>query len=201
MLRPALLGHGLPPNHVLGGLNVSFWPIGPITRRSSYVFIRRQFRGDDVYRWTLQQYMTYLVRKRFNIEWYIEGGRSRTGKLRPPRYGILSYLVDGMRAEQLEDAYIVPTSITYEQLHEVGDMAAQARGGTKTKEDLPLAGRLRALAGPRPRPGARRVRRAAVAARVARGRLRRRRRQGRRPARGAEDRVRGHAPHQLASRP
>jgi glycerol-3-phosphate O-acyltransferase len=81
--------------------------------------------------------MTYLVRKRFNIEWYIEGGRSRTGKLRPPRYGILSYLVDGFRAEQLDDAYIVPTSITYEQLHEVGDMAAQARGGKKTKEDLP----------------------------------------------------------------
>jgi glycerol-3-phosphate O-acyltransferase len=137
VLRPALLSHGLPPNHVLGGLNVSFWPIGPITRRSSYVFIRRQFRGDDVYRWTLQQYMTYLVRKRFNIEWYIEGGRSRTGKLRPPRYGILGYLVDGMRAEQIDDAYIVPTSITYEQLHEVGDMAAQSRGGTKTKEDLP----------------------------------------------------------------
>jgi glycerol-3-phosphate O-acyltransferase len=137
VLRPALLSHGLPPNHVLGGLNVSFWPIGPITRRSSYVFIRRQFRGDDVYRWTLQQYMTYLVRKRFNVEWYIEGGRSRTGKLRPPRYGILGYLVDGMRADQAEDAYIVPTSITYEQLHEVGDMAAQARGGTKTKEDLP----------------------------------------------------------------
>jgi glycerol-3-phosphate O-acyltransferase len=113
VLRPALLRHGLPPNHVLGGLNVSFWPIGPITRRSSYVFIRRQFRGDDVYRWTLQQYMTYLIRKRFNVEWYIEGGRSRTGKLRPPRYGILSYLVDGFRAEQLDDAFIVPTSITY----------------------------------------------------------------------------------------
>jgi glycerol-3-phosphate O-acyltransferase len=137
VLRPALLRHGLPPNHVLGGLNVSFWPIGPVTRRSSYVFIRRQFRGDDVYRWTLQQYMTYLVRKRFNIEWYIEGGRSRTGKLRPPRYGILSYLVDGFRAEQLDDAYIIPTSIAYEQLHEVGDMAEQSRGGTKTKEDLP----------------------------------------------------------------
>ena len=136
VLRPALLSHGLPPNHVLGGLNVSFWPIGPVTRRSSYVFIRRQFRGDDVYRWTLQQYMTYLIRKRFNVEWYIEGGRSRTGKLRPPRYGILSYLVDGFRQEQLEDAYVVPTSITYEQLHEVGDMAAQARGGKKTKEDL-----------------------------------------------------------------
>ena len=137
MLRPALLSHGLPPNHVLGGLNVSFWPIGPLTRRSSYVFIRRQFRGDDVYRWTLQQYMTYLVRKRFNVEWYIEGGRTRTGKLRPPRYGILGYLVDGFRAEQIDDAYIVPTSITYEQLHEVGDMAKQSRGATKVKEDLP----------------------------------------------------------------
>ncbi len=137
VLRPALLRHGLPPNHVLGGLNVSFWPIGPVTRRSSYVFIRRTFGDDDVYKWTLQQYMTYLIRKRFNVEWYIEGSRSRTGKLRPPRFGILSYLVKGMRAEQLSEAtYVVPTSITYEQLHEVGDMAEQARGGTKTKEDI-----------------------------------------------------------------
>ncbi len=136
ILRPALLRHGLPPNHVLGGLNVSFWPIGTITRRSSYVFIRRRVGDDDVYKWTLQQYMTYLIRKRFNVEWYIEGTRSRTGKLRPPKYGILSYLVDGFREEQLENAYIVPTSITYEQLHEVGDMAEQSRGGTKTKEDI-----------------------------------------------------------------
>ncbi len=136
VLRPALLRHGLPPNHVLGGLNVSFWPIGPVTRRSSYVFIRRKMRGDDVYKWTLTQYLAYLVRKRFNLEWYIEGGRSRTGKLRPPRYGILSYLVEGLRQDE-SDAYLVPTSITYEQLHEAGEMTEQARGGKKEKEDLP----------------------------------------------------------------
>lgn len=135
VLRPALLGEGLPPNHVIGGLNVSFWPVGPITRRSSYVFIRRKMRGDDVYKWTLQRYLAYLVRKRFNLEWYIEGGRSRTGKLRPPRFGILSYLVNGVR-EHGGDPYLVPTSITYEQLHEAGEMTAQARGAAKDKEDL-----------------------------------------------------------------
>ncbi len=135
VLRPALLAHGLPPNHVIGGLNVSFWPVGPVTRRSSYVFIRRRMRGDDVYKWTLQQYLAYLVRKRFNLEWYIEGGRSRTGKLRPPRFGILSYLVQGVR-EDRGDAYLVPTSITYEQLHEAGEMTAQSQGAKKDKEDL-----------------------------------------------------------------
>jgi glycerol-3-phosphate O-acyltransferase len=137
VLRPALLAHGLPPNHVIGGLNVSFWPVGPVTRRSSYVFIRRKFRDDEVYKWTLRQYLAYLARKRFNLEWYIEGGRSRTGKLRAPRYGILSYLVDGVRQRSDTDAILVPTSITYEQLHEVGDMAAQSRGAAKVKEDLP----------------------------------------------------------------
>ena len=133
VLRPALLGHGLPPNHVIGGLNVSFWPVGPVTRRSSYVFIRRKFRDDEVYKWTLRQYLAYLARKRFNLEWYIEGGRSRTGKLRPPRYGILSYLVDGVRQRADTDAILVPTSITYEQLHEVGDMAAQSRAGPRPR--------------------------------------------------------------------
>ena len=94
MLRTALHRQGFAPNHVLGGLNVSFWPIGPVARRSGVVFIRRSVRGEPVYKLVLREYIGYLIRKRFNVEWYIEGGRTRTGKLRPPRYGLLNYLVD-----------------------------------------------------------------------------------------------------------
>jgi glycerol-3-phosphate O-acyltransferase len=136
VLRPALLGHGFPPNHVLGGINVGFWPIGPWAKRSGYVFIRRSIADNAVYKFALRQYVAYLVRKRFNIEWYIEGGRTRTGKLRPPRYGLLNYLVEGFREGDVDDVYLVPTSIVYDQLYEVGAIAAEEHGAAKSPESV-----------------------------------------------------------------
>jgi glycerol-3-phosphate O-acyltransferase len=136
VLRSALHEQGFPPNHVLGGINVAFWPIGPVARRSGYVFIRRSFKEDEVYKLALREYMAYLLRKRFNLEWYIEGGRSRTGKLRPPRYGLLAYLVEAFRSGGVQDAHLVPVSIVYDQLYEVGAMAAEERGAQKGAESL-----------------------------------------------------------------
>lgn len=136
VLRPALVANDLPLNHVMGGLNVSFWPIGPIGKRSGTVFIRRKIEGDEVYKWSLREYMHYLIGKRFNLEWYIEGGRSRTGKLRPPRYGLLTYLARALRESEGVDVYLVPVSITYDQLYEVSAMAAEAHGEAKSKEGL-----------------------------------------------------------------
>jgi glycerol-3-phosphate O-acyltransferase len=136
VLRSALHDGGFTPNHTLGGLNVAFWPIGPVARRSGYVFIRRSFKDNPVYKLALREYMAYLLRKRFNLEWYIEGGRSRTGKLRPPRYGLLAYLVEAFRGGGVEDVVLVPTSIVYDQLYEVGAMAAEEHGAQKTAESL-----------------------------------------------------------------
>jgi glycerol-3-phosphate O-acyltransferase len=117
VLRSALYDYGFAPNHVLGGLNVGFWPIGPVARRSGVVFIRRSVRDQPVYKLVLRSYIGYLIRKRFNVEWYIEGGRTRTGKLRPPRYGILNYLVQAYRDGGVDDVLLVPTSIVYDQLY------------------------------------------------------------------------------------
>ncbi|AOW91839.1 glycerol-3-phosphate acyltransferase [Rhodococcus sp. WMMA185] len=136
VLRPALLANKLPLNHVMGGLNINFWPIGPIGKRSGTVFIRRKFGDDEVYKWTLREYMRYLLTKRFNLEWYIEGGRSRTGKLRPPRFGLLNYLAQAFQTSGMSDVYLVPVSLTYDQLYEVGAMAAEAHGEAKSKESL-----------------------------------------------------------------
>lgn len=136
VLRPALLANDLPLNHVMGGLNVSFWPVGPISKRSGTVFIRRKFDGDEIYKWTLREYMRFLLNKRFNLEWYIEGGRSRTGKLRPPRYGLLTYLAKAFRDSDASDVYLVPVSLVYDQLYEVNAMAAEAHGAEKRKESF-----------------------------------------------------------------
>ncbi|MDH6680606.1 glycerol-3-phosphate O-acyltransferase [Rhodococcus sp. LBL1] len=136
VLRPALLANDLPLNHVMGGVNVSIWPVGPISKRSGMVFIRRKFGSDEIYKWTLREYMRFLLNKRFNLEWYIEGGRSRTGKLRPPRYGLLTYLAKAFRDSDASDVYLIPVSIVYDQLYEVNAMAAEAHGAEKRQESF-----------------------------------------------------------------
>jgi glycerol-3-phosphate O-acyltransferase len=136
VLRHALADHGFPPNHTMGGINVAVWPIGPIARRSGMIFIKRSFRDAPVHKAVLREYIGYLLRKRFNLEWYIEGGRSRTGKLRPPRLGLLAYVVDAFKADPDREVHLVPVSIVYDQLPEIGKMAAEDRGTPKTPESL-----------------------------------------------------------------
>jgi len=140
-IDPLLLGrtlqrHGFPPNILVGGINLSFWPLGAVARRAGLLFIRRSFKDDDVYKVALQGYMRHLVRERFNLEWYIEGGRTRTGKLRRPRLGLLGYLADAVSERDARDVYLVPTAIAFDQLYELKAMAAEALGIRKKAESL-----------------------------------------------------------------
>ncbi|MFF3227654.1 glycerol-3-phosphate 1-O-acyltransferase [Nocardia suismassiliense] len=136
VLGDVLARNDFPPNHVIGGANLSFWPMGPIARRTGTVFIRRSFGDDEVYKAVVEEYFAFLLAKRFNLEWYFEGGRTRTGKLRPPRYGLLNYLAAAVRADRVEDVMLVPVSITYERLNELGAIATEQVGGRKKPEGL-----------------------------------------------------------------
>ncbi|MGW4117066.1 glycerol-3-phosphate 1-O-acyltransferase [Nocardia sp. NPDC004711] len=136
VLGDILARNDFPPNHVVGGANLKFWPIGPIARRTGTVFIRRSFGDDEVYKAVVEEYFAYLLTKRFNLEWYFEGGRTRTGKLRPPRYGLLNYLAAALRSKRIDDVMLVPVSITYERLNEIGAIALEQTGGRKQPEGL-----------------------------------------------------------------
>jgi glycerol-3-phosphate O-acyltransferase len=136
VMASVLYDNGLPQNHTLGGINMAFWPIGPLGRRVGVVFIRRSFRDNDVYRFVLERYLAFLVGKRFNLEWYVEGTRSRTGKLLPPKLGLLSYLLDAVDDLDRDDVYAVPTAITYDLLPEASEMTAESTGATKQAEGL-----------------------------------------------------------------
>lgn len=136
VLGDVLARNDFPPNHVIGGANLSFWPMGPIARRTGIVFIRRSFGDDEVYKAVVEEYFAYLLAKRFNLEWYFEGGRTRTGKLRPPRYGLLNYLAAAVRSNRVEDVLLVPVSITYERLNELDAIATEQSGGRKQPEGL-----------------------------------------------------------------
>lgn len=127
---------GIRPAFVLGGDNLDFWPIGPILRRAGVLYIRRDTQDAPVYRFALRSYLAHIVSSGQNLTWSIEGGRSRTGKLRPPRYGALRYVVDAVRNSEGPDPMIVPVSVVYEQLAEVAAMTAEARGGKKNPEGI-----------------------------------------------------------------
>ncbi|MBW2712960.1 MAG: glycerol-3-phosphate 1-O-acyltransferase [Deltaproteobacteria bacterium] len=136
VLQYALYENGLPPTHTAGGININFFPAGPLLRRAGTFFIRRSFKDNELYKYVLKRYIDYLIEKRFSLEWYIEGSRSRSGKLLPPRFGLLSYVVDAFQRGKSSDVILVPVSIAYDQILEVGDYISEEVDGIKEKENL-----------------------------------------------------------------
>ena len=133
-MGPQLPALGFSPTFVLGGSNANVFPISVVSRNAGVVWIRRSTDGMPVYRFALRAYIEQLLRNRKNLWWSIEGGRTRTGKLRPPRYGLLKYVVDAVAAADGPEVLIVPVSNVYDQLHEVRNVTAEARGGVKRPE-------------------------------------------------------------------
>ncbi|OMC29604.1 glycerol-3-phosphate acyltransferase [Mycobacterium sp. GA-1841] len=131
----AMQENRLPPVYTFAGINLSFGLMGPLFRHSGVIFLRRKLE-DPLYKYVLRQYVGYIVEKRFNLNWSIEGTRSRTGKMLPPKLGLLAYVADAYLDGRSEDILLQPVSISFDQLHETAEYAAYARGGEKTPEGL-----------------------------------------------------------------
>ena len=136
VLMYVLYENGLPPNHTAGGINMNFLPVGPIIRRAGVFFIRRSFKDNEPYKFVLKRYLDFLLSKRFPLEWFIEGGRSRSGKLRPPKYGMLAYVVDSYRRGSCDDVVLIPVSIAYDQIQDIGAYTTEQQGGEKERESF-----------------------------------------------------------------
>jgi glycerol-3-phosphate O-acyltransferase len=131
----AMQENRLPPVHTFAGINLSFGFMGPLMRHSGVIFLRRKL-DDPVYKYVLRQFVGYIVEKRFNLSWSIEGTRSRTGKMLPPKLGLLAYVADAYLDGRSDDILLQPVSISFDQLHETAEYAAYARGGEKTPESV-----------------------------------------------------------------
>jgi len=127
--------HGIQPPHIAAGDNLNFWPVGRLLRACGAFFIRRSFKGDKVYGATLSAYVKQLLRDGFTQEFFIEGGRSRTGKLLPPKFGMLTMEVEAWIAGEKSDVSFCPISISYEKLIEGQAYERELLGGEKQKED------------------------------------------------------------------
>jgi glycerol-3-phosphate O-acyltransferase len=133
----ALSEFGIDPPFGFAGANLDFFPLGTVARRTGIVHIRRSTTDAPLYKVALRAYMRQLIADRSNLIWSIEGGRTRTGKLRPPRFGLLRYVSDAVAELGNDNTVLVPVSIVYDQLpsHEVDLMTAEARGEGKRPED------------------------------------------------------------------
>lgn len=132
----AMQENRLPPVHMFAGINLAFGFMGPLMRRSGVIFIRRNVAEDPLYKYVLKEFVGYVVEKRFNLSWSIEGTRSRTGKMLPPKLGLLAYVADAYLAGRSDDILLQPVSISFDQLHETAEYADYARGGEKRPEGL-----------------------------------------------------------------
>ena len=105
-------------------------------RRSGGIFIRRSFQDNAVYKLVLRRYIGFLLDYQFPMAWALEGTRSRLGKLMPPRYGLLKYVLDAAHDAGINDLHIVPFVSTFEQIRDVEEYVAEQAGATKQAESF-----------------------------------------------------------------
>jgi len=125
------------PLYVAGGDNLNIFPLGSIFRKSGCFFIRRSFQNDIIYRLTLEAYLSTLLEDQLPIEFFFEGGRSRTGKLRPPKYGLYKMLLNSYylnKSKSRKPLVFLPVSIVHEYVPETKALANELLGGKKKKE-------------------------------------------------------------------
>jgi glycerol-3-phosphate O-acyltransferase len=136
VLSDVLARNGLSPPLIAAGDNLNFFPIGPILRRGGAFFIRRSFSGKRLYSALVDAYIRKLIVEGFNIEFFIEGGRSRTGKILEPKLGLLSMVVDAALALPNKKVQFVPVSVSYERVVEERSYVHEAEGGEKKGEGV-----------------------------------------------------------------
>ena len=122
--------------HIVAGANLSFFPIGTLFRYSGAFFLRRTLKGLHLYKLVFRHYLWKLAREGYPIEFFIEGGRSRTGKLLAPKMGILSMLVEGWLRGEYQDLQFVPVNLSYEKVLETGSYQNELSGGQKESESV-----------------------------------------------------------------
>lgn len=128
------LGLTLPV--VVAGDNLNFPVVGTFLQTLGAMWLRRSFGDDALYPTLVQSYIDTMMQQGYNLECFIEGTRSRTGKLLGPKFGILSFYLDSLLSGRVQDAYIVPVSMQYDRVIEVDSFVTELLGKPKQKENL-----------------------------------------------------------------
>ena len=119
---------------VAAGTNLSFFPMGYIFRKSGAFFLRRSFKGNDLYAEVFAKYIKVLLKEGLPLEFFIEGGRSRTGKMVMPKYGLLSVIIQAYQEKAVDDLAAIPVYIGYDRVVEEKAYLQELGGAPKEKE-------------------------------------------------------------------
>jgi glycerol-3-phosphate O-acyltransferase len=138
LLSYVLYHEGMVPPHIAAGINLNFFPAGPIFRHGGAFFIRRSFKGNKLYSTIFREYLAELFAKGYSVEYFSEGGRSRTGRLLQAKTGMLAMTIQAMLRGMNRPVTLVPVYIGYEHVMEVATYAKELRGKRKEKENAGL---------------------------------------------------------------
>ncbi|HHO52120.1 MAG TPA: hypothetical protein ENK18_14905 [Deltaproteobacteria bacterium] len=137
LLSWALYDNDLIVPHVIAGMNMAVWPISIVLRGAGGFFIKRSFSGDRLFPPLFSRYLRELIRQEYPIEFFIEGGRTRSGKLLPPRLGVLSMVLEAASVRRRgREVTLLPMAFAYEQIAEERAYTRERRGRSKRPESL-----------------------------------------------------------------
>jgi len=132
----ALYRHGLMVPHVVSGNNLNIPVIGPLLKRGGAIFMRRQFKGDKLYQTLFRRYMTLMQHRGHSLEYFIEAGRSRSGRLLTPKTGLLGMTTEAWHQDPSRPVALIPIWIGYDRIAENRTYQNELSGAGKSQESL-----------------------------------------------------------------
>ncbi len=136
MLSWNLYRHGLMIPHIAAGDNLNVPVLGSILKRGGAIFMRRSFRGDPLYTQLFNRYLCAMSNRGHSLEYFIEGGRSRTGRLLPAKTGLLSITLENHLQNPEKPVALVPVWISYDKLVESKSYQKELQGEEKANESF-----------------------------------------------------------------
>lgn len=136
LLSYALFTNGFALPYIAAGINLNFPVVGSILRRCGAFFMRRSFKDDPLYATIFAEYLATIMNRGYPLEYFLEGGRSRTGRLLPPKLGMINMTVTAAAQSQEKEVAFVPIYIGYEKIVEMGSYIGELYGKKKQKETL-----------------------------------------------------------------
>ena len=136
LLSYLLFHNGLTPPHIAAGINLNMPVIGGLLRRGGAFFMRRTFKGNPLYTSVFNQYLHTLFSRGFPVEYFVEGGRSRTGRMLQPKTGMLAMTLSSYLRNARLPIVFIPVYIGYERVLEGRTYLGELRGASKKKESI-----------------------------------------------------------------
>jgi len=136
ILSYCLFQHWMSVPVIAAGINLAFFPMGPFLRRGGAFFMKRTFKDNPLYAHTFAAYVRTILQERIPLEFFIEGTRSRSGKLMLPKKGLLSMIIQGWESGVTRDVIFVPVYMGYDTVVEERSYIEEMKGAVKKKENL-----------------------------------------------------------------